>query len=365
MQTTTYLPPTEPLAQRNGHDSAPEHEIVNLLDNWDTVQPLWDRYVAEHPKGNIFHTSQMVRTFHGTRGHKPIALASLAPNGTISALLVSVRVQTLPSPMGWMSSRAIFYAEPLCYEHPDSMKALSQALAEHDRSMGRSVLFAEVRPLFAPSAERIVLERAGYEYLDYLNYINDVTLPIKTMWSNLHKGAQYAIRQCEKRGLVAREVPKETAVDQLYPLLKLSYKHSGIPLADRSLFDATIREASPQGMVKFFAVFEGDRPVAMDVLLTCKDRVYLWYGGVSRSCEGSPCSLLRWHELKWAHEQGFALCDSGGAGWPNVPYGVRDFKRKFGGDLVQFGRYRKTFSPRTLAIAEKAYNLKRKMFAAK
>jgi serine/alanine adding enzyme len=365
MQTTTYLPPTDLLAQRHAQSSAPEHEIVDLLDNWITVQPLWDRYVAEHPKGNVFHTSQLVRAFRGTRGHKPTALASLAPDGTISALLVSVRVQTLPSPMGWMSSRAIFYAEPLCYEHPDSMKALSQVLAEHDRLTGRSVLFAEVRPLFAPGGERTILEHAGYEYLDYLNYINDVRLPLKTMWSNLHKGAQYAIRQCEKRGLVAREVPTETAVDQLYPLLKLSYKHSGIPLADRSLFDATICEASPQGMVKFFAVFEGDRPVAMDVLLTYKDRVYLWYGGVFRSCEGSPCSLLRWHELKWAHELGFALCDSGGAGWPNVPYGVRDFKRKFGGDLVQFGRYRKTFSPRTLAIAEKAYNLKRKIFAAK
>jgi CelD/BcsL family acetyltransferase involved in cellulose biosynthesis len=365
MQTTTYNSPSELLAQRHSKNGAPEQEIVNLLDDWNRIQPLWDRYIAEHPKGNVFHTSQMARVFKGTPGHKPVALASLAANGTLSALLVSVRVQTLPSPLGWMSSRAIFYAEPLCREHPDSMKALSELVAFHDRSFGRTVLFAEVRPLFAPGPERIVLERAGYEYLEYLNYINDVTLPVKTMWSNLHKGAQYAVRQCEKRGLVAREVPIETAVDQLYPLLKLSYKHSGVPLADRGLFDATVREASSQRMVKFFAVFEDDQPVAMDVLLIFKDQIYLWYGGVSRSCEGSPCTLLRWHELKWAHEQGYAVCDSGGAGWPNVPYGVRDFKRKFGGNLVQFGRYRKTFSPRTLAIAEKAYNLKRKWFAAK
>jgi serine/alanine adding enzyme len=363
MQTTSYQSLAERIAS---HPPAGQnYTIVNLLDDFERIQPLWDRYVDEHPKGSAFHTSEMVRSFQNTRGHRPLALASLNSTGAVTALLVSVRVQTLPAPMGRLSSRAVFYAEPLCKDQPDSMKALSQIVSRHDKEMSRSVLFAEVRPLFAPGSERIVLERAGYTYLDYLNYLNDVSLPVRSMWSNLHKGAQYAIRQCEKRGLVAREVPADTAVDQLYPLLKLSYSHSGIPLVDRSLFDETVRAGSSRGMVKFFAVYEGDQPVAMDVLLTFKRQVYLWYGGVSRSCEGSPCSLLRWHELKWAHEQGYTMCDSGGAGWPDIPYGVRDFKRKFGGQLVQFGRYRKVFSPWRLALAEKVYNFKRTVFSSK
>ena len=100
----------------------------------------------------------------------------------------------------------------------------------------------------------------------------------------------------------------------------------------------------------------------MDALLTFKQRVYLWYGGLTRATEGSPCSLLRWHELCWARENGYDVYDSGGAGWPDVPYGVREFKRKFGGELVQFGRYRKVLSPWMLALAERAYSLRRKTF---
>jgi hypothetical protein len=363
MQTT----PIHTLAERIAlHPTAGQNNtIVSLLDDFEGIQPLWDRFVDEHPKGSAFHTSEMVRAFQGARGHRPLALASVTSAGTVMAILVAVRVQTLPSPMGRLSSRSVFYAEPLCKDHPESMKALSQLVARHDEQMSRTVLFAEVRPLFAPGNERIVLERAGYAYLDYLNYLNDVTLPVKVMWSQLHKGAQYAIRQCEKRGLVAREVPAEIAVDQLYPLLKLSYAHSGIPLVDRSLFDETVRMSGPRGMAKFFAVYEGDQPVAMDVLLTFKRQMYLWYGGVSRSCEGSPCSLLRWYELKWAHKQGYLVCDAGGAGWPDIPYGVRDFKRKFAGKLVQFGRYRKVYSPWRLALAEKVYNLKRTVCSLK
>jgi serine/alanine adding enzyme len=362
---TTYPTLKEQRAKRREQTAPQDNAIVSLLDDWEAVRPLWDQFVEDHPKGSVFHSSEMVRVFLGTKGNKPRALASVTPEGRIAALLVSVRVQTLPPPMGRLSSRAVFYAEPLCHDHPDSMKALFQLIARHDAHMNRSVLFAEVRPLYAPGSERIVLERAGYTYLDYLNYVNDVRSPVSLMWSKLHKGAQYAIRQCEKRGLVAREVPPEIAVSHVYPLLKLSYKHSGVPLADRSLFDATAHELAPRGMTRFFAVYDGESPVAADVMLTHKDRVYLWYGGVSRACEGSPCSLLRWFELKWAHEHGYAICDSGGAGWPGIPYGVRDFKRKFGGELVQFGRYRKVFSPLRLALAEKAYNLKRSIFSQK
>lgn len=361
---TTNVSLERSTATRHASTAAADSGIVSLLENWEALQQRWDEFVENHPKGSIFHTSQMVRVFQHTKSHRPKALASVTPEGNITAILVGVRVQTLPPPMGRLSSRAIMYAEPLCLEHPDSMKALSQLVARHDTRMGRSAIFAEVRPLLAPGSERIVLERAGYEYMDYLNYLNDVTLPIEVMWSKLHKNSRYAIRQCEKRGLQVREVPADIAVDQLYPLLKLSYGHSGVPLADRSMFDAVVRELPPE-TPKFFAVYEGDTPVAMDVMLGYKDRVYLWYGGVARSAEGSPCSLLRWFELQWAHEQGYAICDSGGAGWPNVPYGVRDFKRKFGGDLVQYGRYRKVYSPWTLAVAEKVYNFKRKIFANK
>jgi lipid II:glycine glycyltransferase (peptidoglycan interpeptide bridge formation enzyme) len=69
--------------------------------------------------------------------------------------------------------------------------------------------------------------------------------------------------------------------------------------------------------------------------------------------------LLQWHEIAWSGEQGYSRYDFGGAGWPNVPYGVRDFKAKFGGDLVCYGRYRKVYSRWKMALAERAYAIRR------
>jgi CelD/BcsL family acetyltransferase involved in cellulose biosynthesis len=355
----------DPRASFRAAVESSKFQIVNLFDEWAKLQPRWDRFVHEHPKGCVFHTSHMVRVYAAAKGHHPVPLAILGPNGEITALLVSVRVQTLPSPLGNISSRAIFYAEPLCEESARGADALTQLIKEHDARLRRTVLFAEVRPLHDPGIERAILERAGYQYLEYVNYLNDVSQPQDVIWSKLHKSAQRAIRQCRRRGLVVREVPATDAVGQLYPLLKLSYRYSGVPLADRSLFDAAAQELHPLALARFFAVYEGAMPVAMDVMLTFKQRIYFWYGGMERAVAGSPCSLLRWFELKWASEQGYAICDSGGAGWPNVPYGVRDFKRKFGGALVQYGRYRKVFCPWKLALAEQVYKLRRSMFSQK
>ena len=334
-------------------------QTTNLLSSWEVLQPAWDEFVLKHPKGSVFHSSPMVRVFDSAKGHTVLPLAAVTASGEIQALLVAVRVQTLPSPMGRLSSRSIFYAEPLCYDNPASVLALQQLLDVHVASVRRTVLYCEIRPLFASGPEREAIESCSYEYLEHLNYLVDVTKSLRELWASLHRTARQAISQCQRKGLAVREVEAERAVDQLYPLLQQSFDHSGIPLADKSLFEAAARKLHPHGLVKFFAAYEGPTPVAMDVLLTFKDRVYFWYAGVNRSTSGSPCSLLRWHEIQWAHENGYAVCDMGGAGWPGIPYGVRNFKRKFGGQLVQYGRFRKVNAPWTLALAERAYQLRR------
>src|SRR5438105_1196257 len=100
------------------------YEIVDFFNRWDALRPVWDQFVEEHPKGSIFHTSEMLRVYQSTKGHKPLALAALRSDGQIAALLTAVRVQTLPGPLGGLSSRSIYYAEPICDDTPESIDAL-------------------------------------------------------------------------------------------------------------------------------------------------------------------------------------------------------------------------------------------------
>ena len=111
--------------------------------------PDWDAFVAAHPKGAIFHTAAMVRTFAAARRCHPLAIAARDEDGRLAALLVAVRIDTLGSPAKRLASRSIFYAEPICRDDAVGAAALRRLLAVHDRHM-EGVLFSEIRPLAPP-----------------------------------------------------------------------------------------------------------------------------------------------------------------------------------------------------------------------
>ena len=248
-------------------------KTVSLLSDWDSFQPAWDEFVEQHPKGSAFHTSSVVRVFAAAKNNTPLALAAVAGSGEILSLLVATRVQTLPKMFGAVSSRSVWYAEPLCYDTPESIDSLCGLIEEHDRRLQQQALFAEVRPLHAAGPERIALERCGYQYLDYLNFVLDLTRPLDTIWRRVHDSAQSHVRKCVRRGYDFRFLDGPESVDVLYDFLRRTYARAGVPLADRSLFESAYEILKPLDMIKFVAVYDGDKPVAADTLLLFNKQV--------------------------------------------------------------------------------------------
>jgi lipid II:glycine glycyltransferase (peptidoglycan interpeptide bridge formation enzyme) len=70
--------------------------------------------------------------------------------------------------------------------------------------------------------------------------------------------------------------------------------------------------------------------------------------------------LLWWHVIKWGINRGYHTLDLGGAGKPGKEYGVRKFKARFGGELVNYGRYLNVFSPALFKFAEIGYKIYQK-----
>ena len=334
--------------------------IVNTVHGLDLDR--LEQFIAQHPKGSIFHQPAMCEVYAATKHYEPLFFAAIDTagdaSGDILALLVASRIQTLPNPFGKVSARSIWYAEPLCRDDEAGIVALRAVIERHDAELRRSALFTEIRPVWAAGAERTALEQCGYEYLGYLNYVVNLSRPLDELWAGLHKSCRRGIERSRKRGLVVEDMTTEAGVDVLYDCLQLSYGRSQVPLADKSLFTAAF-DILPREQIKISVAWYEGAPVAAGILLCSKDLIYAWYGGLQRVKGLSAFDCLTWHEIEWAQQHGYRLYDFGGAGWPNEPYGVRDFKAKFGGELVNYGRYRKVYAPRTLRLAEKVYSLVR------
>ena len=69
--------------------------------------------------------------------------------------------------------------------------------------------------------------------------------------------------------------------------------------------------------------------------------VYEWYvAGLDRDFKKAyPSVMATWAGIKYANDHGYTSFDFMGAGIPSQSYGVREFKSKFGGQLLNFGRF--------------------------
>ena len=335
--------------------------LVNLHSADDRLQDDWREYVDQHSKGTIFHTPEFVQVYRQSTYYCPMAMAACDDRGNILGLLVAAQVQTLPTPLQRISSRSLLHAEPLCEDSNSGREALTLLLQEHDRLVHDQVLFPEVRPIFELGSEKETFINCGYNHHSYLNYVVDLQQSLKALWRQLGKSCRNKIRRSVRRGVEIREVTSGQGVDILYRFLELSYGRARVPLADKSLFSAALEQLKRRNFVRISVAYYHGDPVAAGILLTCKGVAYAWYGGSERIHGIAPFDCLTWDEICWAHTSGHKLYDFGGAGWPDERYGPRDFKAKFGGSLVDYGRFRKVFSPWRMAVAKTAYSVGRRL----
>lgn len=336
---------------------------MHVVDSLDEMQ--WARFVSEHPRGSIFHTPQMAAVFAATKYYSPLLLAALDRQGRILGLLTAVRVQSLPDPLGAFASRSIFYAEPICRDSAEGTQALAALIAEHDHRMQPRVLFTEVRPQAAQGAEAGAFRDAGYQHEGYLNYLIDLRVPEEKLWRNLSNTCRANVRRAERKGVTIQEVHSEGGIETAYGLLHKTYQHANVPLADKSLFLNSFRILRPRSMLRIFIAYHQKIAVGVSVMLLYNKTAYEWYWGVERLRSVYPAECITWHRILWGKQNGFDIYDFGGAGWPDKPYGVRDFKAKFGGDLVNYGRYRRVYSKWKFVLAEATYELVRKSVYAR
>jgi serine/alanine adding enzyme len=333
--------------------------IVRFLD-----ERKWRHFVESQPTSNVFHTPEMFQVFARAKGHRPTLCAVTNNGGQVLVLLLPVQVTLREGFLRRLTTRAVAYGSVLHDPSLAGEEALATLLRTHAQEADSEVLFTELRNLSDLSAIQPVLNNCGFIYEDHLNYLIDLDRPLEQVAQSIGTRTRKHIR----RGLARQEVVVETVTERsqikiCYDLLRKSYTAAWVLLADRSLFEAAFDVLHPQGMVKFWLARVGDAYVATSVELLHKDIIYGWYGGVDRAYASyTPNELLTWHILKWGVENGYRLYDFGGAGRPDVEYGVRDFKAKFGGELVCYGRNICVHAPVLLHLSRWGYAVYRRLF---
>lgn len=259
----------------------------------------------------------------------------------------------------FFSRRAIINGGPVLAGDitDDELKSLLEGCR---KALKGKAIYVESRNFDDYSAYRAIFEKCGWRYEPHYNF-HIGTASAEVVESNLGKSRKRDIRTSLRDGAVYGEAVNLDEVKELYRILeKLYHKKVKTPLFPFEFFEKFCN--TPFG--KVFAVrFEG-HIVGGTVCVCGEDVVYEWFAcgedGVSKSV--FPSTLATYAGIKYAAEHGYKRFDMMGAGAPDDGgYGVRGFKAKFGGKLVEYGRFKYIENPFLYKIGEFGVKLLKRM----
>jgi len=190
----------------------------------------------------------------------------------------------------------------------------------------------------------------------------DLTKPVDILLEQIDKDARANIRRSQKRGVIVESITSESEMDVFIDLLQKTYVRLKAPLADRSLFENIYHILVSKGMARIvFAKVDG-KIISGYLMLLYHGQIYGWYCGDDieyRKC--CPNDAIMWDIIHWGHEQGYKTLDFGWAGRSDETSTVRNFKAKYGGELVSYGRHMKVYSPLLLKTIKTLNPIRKKL----
>ncbi len=322
----------------------------------------WRAFVENHPQGQIFHSPEMFQVFARSRGHTPMLFAAVDDNDQPLAILLPVQITLINGVLKQLTTRSVVYGSVLCVPTLTGQEALQFLLKSYKKSVKNGVLFTELRNLSNMTTLQPILEEEGFIYEDHLNYLIDLNRSPEAICQSFGR----RLRKKTRKGLRDNDVQihiisKKSDLPGWYNTLTKTYGRAHVPLVDYSIFEAAFDILQPKGMAKFFLAKIKGASVACSLELPYKDIIYGWYGGSNREYSRyNPNEMLMWYVLEWGATHNYRIYDFGGAGRPDEEYGVRDFKAKFKGNLVGYGRNTHIHAPIKLKLSKLGYAVYRK-----
>jgi lipid II:glycine glycyltransferase (peptidoglycan interpeptide bridge formation enzyme) len=237
---------------------------------------------------------------------------------------------------GYFSRRCIVWGGPLV--QGDAPDVWTELLDRLNMLMSQKAIYTEVRNFRDQTARKGLFNEKNYQFIEHLNYI--VPVPsIEKARAALSKSKKRQINKSLKNGAEVIQAENIEQVRSFYEILHQLYRDKvKKPLPSFDFFENFFQH---NNLGKYFLIKYEGRIVGGIMCPIYNDTIYEWFvcGKDGEIKDVYPSVLATWGAIEYAAHNGLARFDFMGAGKPDQDYGVREFKSKFGGELVDFGRF--------------------------
>ena len=330
-----------------------EYEIITDPAKIDRKE--WSDFVNNHPDGNIFQTPEIYTVYEKTEKYEPIILIVKDKN-RIVGILLSVIQKENSGFLGIFSARSIVWGGPLIKNN--DVEVLDLVLKEYDVNIRKKSIYTQFRNFWDWKNLDIIFKNSGFKYEEHLNILINLEKKEEQLWRDVHSKRRNEIRRAKKEGAVFSVETTIESLTECFNIIKEVYSFAKLPYPSFNFFKKLFENSQKRIGLKIFTAKYKNEIIGCMLALVFKDTIYDFYAGSYRKYyKKYPNDLIPWEVFLWGKENGYKNFDFGGAGKPGVPYGVRDYKKKFGGEFVNFGRFEKIHKPIIYRFAKTGFKL--------
>jgi len=309
---------------------------MKFLNKLEINQIEWEKMISSSPNSTFFHTPECYQFFTSLSFLEPF-LFGVEEDNELKGIFTGYIVAETGKLGRFLSRRAIVPGGVL-FNNGISDAAIELLLKGSIENLKSKAIYIEIRNLIGYENYIKTFENEGFAYHKHLNIKVNVSAR-EPVLKKLSKSKRRQYRMACRAGVQWRETDRMEDVIAFYNCLKQLYRQRiGVPLFPLEFFEKAIK--SP--MIKLLVVTHNGKIIGgILCALQPEGTVYEWFvcGSIAAGAKTFPSVVATVAGMEYAAANGYKTFDFMGAGSPGKPYGVRDFKLKFGGVMVEDGRF--------------------------
>lgn len=308
--------------------------MIKLLQNKDINKDSWQELFNNSHYASFFQSKEAY-DFFSSLSFVESFVYGISTNNNLQAVAVGYIIADGVWIKPYFSRRAIVLGGPLL-DKDISKETLDDFLSFVKKRLKRKAIYVEIRNSFDYSKYREIFKQNGFNYSKHLNYKLELTDNFEQRIS-VSKKRQF--KKSLNQGIKLKLIENNTELKDFYKLLKKLYKEKiKKPLFPLYFFDKLVKSEFGGILIAKY----NNKVIGGLAYIMYDNIAYEWFvcGDIQNYNYLYPSVAVTYGILELSKNYNCTIFDFMGAGKPEEPYGVRDFKEKFGGDIVEYGRFR-------------------------
>ena len=314
--------------------------MIQILTYNEINKQQWQLLLEQSATATWFQTPEAYQFYASVSEMIPFVTA-VENNGKLRAVCVGYTTKETNAIKQYLTCRAIIIGGPLLVDDATDeevatlLKAVTNAFTPY--TLHPTPIYIESRNFHDYSKWRNIFEQCGFAYQPHLNFHVDCMQ--ENMLATMSESRRRQIKKAIKSGVEIIEAQSQNDVIAYYEILKDLYINKvKTPLFPVEFFLSFFDNS----FGKYLLVkYEGKIIGGIMCPILKARTIYEWFVcGLDEQYKNQyPSVMATYAAIEYANSNNISCFDFMGAGKPDEAYGVRDFKARFGGEMVEHGRY--------------------------